>query len=554
MATDLPPERPPLRRRVLIEGAVFVGFLLWAAVATRPLAAHLATGTLAGPDPLVHLWMVHWLTGHAFDPAHLFGGNIFHPTTHPALLTDLSLGTVVLVLPLRLVTSDPVLLFNLATLLAYAFGAWAFHALVFALTGHRGAALLSGFLAAFHPHQVNHAYHLNVLGTGWIALFLLGLHLVVRRGASPGPWRRLLGPVLLAGVSFALTAQTNGYYGVAVVAVALAFAAVHAPALRRPQVAAALAAAAVVGTLLTLPYLQAFRALQDAEGLRRPPGLSVTLAFRPERDLDSIAYLYRTALGYDGERLFPGLLPLVLAAVAVRRRAPGAGFYLAAIAALLLLALGPRLEAAGRVVTLPYAWLFAVPPLNSMRHPFTFAAVANLLLMVLAGMGWSRLAFARRPWSGPAVLALAVLETLAPPREVRSLPAGVPPVYELLKSLPPGPVLEVPVFDEETMLWAARHGLPVVNGVGAFAPVQALVLERYVRNHWVEQVPVDVDASRPTPYLLGRFPVRYVILPTGRKHGYEALAAAFDRSRSFRPVAVAPDGDRIYEVRRTNGR
>ena len=550
MATELPPERPPLRRRLLIEVAVFAGFLLWAAVATRPLAAHLATGTLAGPDPLVHLWMVHWLSGHALDPARLFGGNVFHPTTHPALLTDLSLGTVVLVLPLRLVTGDPVLLFNLATLLAYAFGAWAFHALVFTLTGHRYAALLAGFLAAFHPHQVNHAYHLNVLGTGWIALLLLGLHLVVRRYESAAPVPRLAGPALLAGVSFALTAQTNGYYGVAAVAVALTFAAVHAPALRRPRVAGALAAAALVGALLTLPYLRAFRELQDAEGLRRPPGLSVTLAFRPERDLDSIGYVYRSLLGSDGERLFPGLLPLALAVVAVRRRAPGAWFYVAAVGVLLVLALGPRVEVAGRVVQLPYAWLFAVPPLNSMRHPFTFAAVANLLLMVLAGLGWSRLGLARRRWAGPAVLALAVLETLAPPRQVRPLPAGVPAAYELLKTLPPGPVLEVPMFDEETMLWATRHGLPVLNGVAAFAPVQALVLERYVRNHWVEQVPEDVDASRPTPYLLGRFPVRYVILPTGRKPGYEALAAAFDRSRSFRPVAVSADGDRIYEVQR----
>jgi hypothetical protein len=534
-------------RRVLTEAAVFLGFLAWAAVATRPLAAHLATGTLVGPDPLAHLWIVHWLSGHALDPAHLFGGNVFHPAAHAALLTDLSLGTVVLVLPLRLFTSDPVVLFNAATLLAYAFGAWAFQALVFDLTGHRPAALLAGFLAAFHPHQVNHAYHLNVLGTGWIALFLLGLHRVVTRGA--GPPRALIGPVLLAGVSFALTVQTNGYYGVAVAALAVVFAAAHVPALRRPRVLGSLAAAALLGTLLTLPYLRAFRALQDAEGLRRPAGLSVNLAFQPGRDLDSIGYVYRSVLGSDGERLFPGLLPLALAVIALRRRAPEARFYAAAAAALLVLALGPRLELAGRAVTLPYAWLFAVPPLNSMRHPFTFAAVANLLLMVLAGLGWSRLGLARRAWSGAAVLGLAVLETLAPPRQVRTLPAGVPAAYHMLEGLPPGPVLEVPVFEEETMLWAARHGRPVINGVGAFVPVQTLVLERYIRNHWIEQVPEDLDASRPTPYLLGRFPVRYVILPTGRKHGYEALAAAFDRSRSFRLAAVAPDGDRIYEVR-----
>jgi hypothetical protein len=42
--------------------------------------------------------------------------------------------------------------------------------------------------------------------------------------------------------------------------------------------------------------------------------------------------------------------------------------------------------------------------------------------------------------------------------------------------------------------------------------------------------------------------VRYVIIPAGRKPGLRALAAAFDRSRSFRFVAEARDGDRLYEA------
>jgi hypothetical protein len=529
---------------------VFLGFLAWAAVATRPLLAHLTTGTFVGPDPLVHLWMVHWLSGHAFDPGQLFGGNVFHPTTHPALLTDLSLGAVILVLPVRLFTDEPVVLFNMATLLSYAFGAWAFQLLVFGLTGRRGAALLAGYLAAFYPHQVNHAYHLNVLCIGWIALCLRGLHHIVERGRTGAPASALAGPALLAGLGFALTAQSNGYFGVALLAVSAAFVAVHASALKSPRVLGGLLAAAGLGVLLTLPYLLAFRALQDAEGLRRPPGLSVQLAFHPTRDLDSIGYLYRPWLGADGERLFPGLLPLALAGVALWRRAPAAAFYGAAAAVLVVLSLGPQVVVAGRTVPLPYAWLFAIPPLNGMRHPFSFAAVANLLVMVLAGLGWSRLELSRRGWAGPAVLVLAVGETLAPPRLVRSLPRDLPPVYRLLETLPPGPVLEVPVFADETMLWAARHGRPVLNGVGAFVPVQTLVLERYIRNHWVESVPVDVDTSRPTPYLRDRFPVRYVILPTGRKHGFAELAAAFDRAQSFRLVAEASDGDRLYELRR----
>jgi hypothetical protein len=97
------------------EISVFLLFTAWAVVVTRPLAFRLTTHTLPGPDPLSHLWMVSWLTGHAFQPSQIFHGNIFSPAPHAALMTDLSLGTAVLVLPLRLFTTEPLVLFNLAT-------------------------------------------------------------------------------------------------------------------------------------------------------------------------------------------------------------------------------------------------------------------------------------------------------------------------------------------------------------------------------------------------------------------------------------------------------
>ena len=46
-----------------------------------------------------------------------------------------------------------------------------------------------------------------------------------------------------------------------------------------------------------------------------------------------------------------------------------------------------------------------------------------MLLAVLAGIGWSRLKLSAKPWSGPAVLALAVIETLTPAARPRARPA-----------------------------------------------------------------------------------------------------------------------------------
>jgi hypothetical protein len=518
-------------------------FLALAITATRPLAALVRTHVLGHLDVLVDLWTVHWLTGHFFDPSQIFQGNIFHPARHAVLHSDLSLGTVVLLLPFRPFIHDPVPLINLAALLALAFGGWAFHALAHAVTGDRWAGLLCGVLAAFNSHQMRHVYHLNLLSAGWLALFLLGLHRTLERPT--------VASVALTAVSFSLSAQSSGYYGVAALVLAAVFAAVNARALGRPRVRPALAAAALLGTLLTLPYLIAYLDARHEQGLRRNINMSAAMAFHPAQDLTSDTYAYRWLSPREGERLFPGVLALALGAVAVARRRRGTLFYGTALAVMLLLSLGPRLEVAGRTFELPYKWLFSIPPFDGMRHPYTFAAVALFLLAVLAAIGWVGLRLASRPWAGPLVVLLAVLETLSPPPFVRAVPPGVPPAYEMIRALPPAPILEVPVFAPDTLVWAARHGLPVVNGQGsAFVPGGTRIIARLVENHWVRRVPADLDASKPALYLADVFPALYVIVPPVREPAFRSLAAAFDRSRLFAFVAQAPDGDRIYALRR----
>src|SRR6185295_19643196 len=111
---------------------------------------------------------------------------------------------------------------------------------------------------------------------------------------------------------------------------------------------------------------------------------------------------------------------------------------------------------------------------------------ATFLLSVLAGIGWAAVRARYRPWVGAAVVLVAILETLSPPLAVQAAPPGLPPAYRRLETLPPGPILEVPVFAAETLLWAARHGRPVLNGVGAFVPAQTQALERTINNYWLK--------------------------------------------------------------------
>jgi hypothetical protein len=532
-----------LLRRILRETGIVAFFVGLALLATRPLVTDLPGQTLAGGDPLVDLWTIDWLFEHFFEPGRIFHGNTFYPSRHAVLFSDLSLGTVVLLLPLKALALDPVPVFNLALLAALAFGGWAFCALTRALTGNLWAGLATGTLAAFSSHQLYHIYHINLLTIGWLALFLLGLHRIVARPSA--------GAVVLAGVSAALSAQSSGYYAVGVLVLGLAFLIARRRALVERRRLIALAAGGVLALALTAPYLWSYLSLRTDEGLRRPIGMSVQMAFQPGRDLTSHGYLYGALLGHGGERLFPGLVVLALAAAAVLRRAEQSGFYAATALVLLILSLGPYLDLGGLSVPLPYLGLVQVPPFNGMRHPYTFAALATFLAAVLAGLGWSRLRLASRRWAGPLLVALAVAETLAPPPVLQPIPPGVPDAYHEIGRRPPGGVLEIPLFAEEVLVWAARSGLPMVNGQGsAFVPSRTLVLERRITNHWVEKVPDDADESRPTPYLLEHFPgVRYLIVPAGRKPALAPLAEAFDRSRVFGFLLQTADGDRIYELR-----
>jgi len=380
-------------------------------------------------------------------------------------------------------------------------------------------------------------YHLNLLNAGWIALFVLGL--LRLDTAKPGR------AVVLTGVSFALVAQSSGYYGVAAIVIGLVFV-VHQVRTRRLLLL--LCAAGTLATLLTLPYLQAFLAVHEEQGMSRALVASEAMAFHPTWDLGSQSYLYRRLLGSRGERMFPGLLALGLAPFAFRRPAREAAFLALAVLSLLVLSLGPSLVAFGYQLTLPYRWLVEVPPFDSMRHPISFAVVAVFLLAVLAGLGWSKLALAARPGAGAAVVLLAVLEVLAPPPRLQSAPRGLPPIYQFLETLPPGITLDLPVFDAKTLVWAARHGRPVANGQAAFAPLETLRLGRYLDNHWLRDPPRAIDGNKATRLVLERWPIRYLIVPVGRRPWLAQLALACDRSAHFKLLTTAVAGDRLYEL------
>ncbi len=511
-------------RLVLRELALFAFFLLAAGFVLRPLPFRLGDSIPAGSDPPHHLYILNWLLEHG-GSSDRFEGRMFHPAKNAVLRSDLSLGTVVLMAPLAPFLSEPLVRFNLATWLSLAFSGWAFFWLARAWTGSTLAGIFAGITAVLGSHQSLHYVHLNLLSVGWLPIFVLALDRLLTAATPP--------TAVLTAVSFALVASSSGYYGVAACVIAGVFflRTPSAGAVRWGVIAAGLAA------LLLSPYLVAYAGLHGEESLVRTSRElakgSWTLA-----DLGSRTVIHRLWNKAAGEPLFPGLVVAGLAAFALwrgskRERTLG-------LAALLLFWLG--LGEPGYL----YRLVAFAPPFSSMRHPVTLTAVGLMLLCVLAACGVASVARTRPAW-GAALLALATVETLTPANDFFDVAPGVPPVYEAVLKLPPGPVLEVPPYEAPPLIWAARRGFETVNGGGAFIPALTTRIETTTQNHWLTDSFQPIDESKAASILLNETRMRYLILPAGRRGGLDPLLQRFRECHCFKELGVY-QSDHLYEA------
>lgn len=237
--------------------------------------------------------------------------------------------------------------------------------------------------------------------------------------------------------------------------------------------------------------------------------LPITVEGRPWRDTDPFL---------AGAIVLP--LAIALAVPAGRRfvrGVPGStlGFFAIALVVSALLALGPRLQSAGRLLgTGPYFWLYRfVPGFDGVRVPARFLMLAALFLAILAGLGAAAVA-ARRRRTGLAVIAagsIAILSEswVAPfPTNVRMAPFGfnltprrldmgaeISPLYRIVRDDPGRVVLiefpyGAPPYEILATFYAGYHRRPLVNGYSGFFP------EAYLRReNFLSGIPFDLDAA-----------------------------------------------------------
>ena len=452
-------------------------FLLLAVVHTWPLAIGLSHLSRMHDDAWLNTWAVSWIA-HQLprNPLHLFDANMFHPHGGALAYTEPLVVPGLIAAPIHWLGGSAFLAHNVLVLLGFTFTALAMYALVRAWTGDHRAGLLAGALFAFSTALVTRTAHLQALHIYWLPLAFLALHRVMtrRRGSD------------LAGLGLCVVgaALTSGY-----LVVFVSFALAAAALLRAPdflgrdgarlllRLSATAAVTLVILLVVLRPYLEV--------GYRRPPAAEtaeMTTALSSYLSSAAIVHYLSWSSTYFHEApgiLFPGVVTLVLAAVAIgrRRRTAPRG-----TRRMLLAAAGTGFVLSLGALTPVYTWIYdLVPPVQGLRATHRFGVLVIFALAALAGIGLSGLRWPagarRRTVLAVALLVLATAESFHGKNFYSRFDYATRIRHVVAESSWPGAVLELPIYrrrdsprNAEYVLGSTVHWRPIVNGYGGFAP------------------------------------------------------------------------------------
>ena len=433
------------------------------------------------PDTHLYIWTLAW-DAHAFlhQPFRIFDANIYYPFAGTLAYSENLIGSAFLAAPIIWLTGNLVLAMNLTALITCVLCGTGAFVLARRLHVSLAGAFICGLIFAFAPPRFFRLGQLHMTAVQWIPFSLAFLHSYLDRGR-----RRDL---LLAVACFSLQALSSGHGAIYLVLSIVAlvgwrFVFGGEIAIRRwlGDFGAAGAYLLAPSVWVILPY----RIAQDEAGLLRAyrpgmqPGIESFLASPSRLHLYVQATLLERFIKEPDAYLFPGILVLVLAAVAMtkwparrRLRDNMTAFYF-------LIAVLSTLMFVDRPFEL-WRYLYWLPGFNFIRVPSRFIVLTMLALAVLAGLGFDRIA-ARASRRAKAIGFVAIAALLL--GEYSSYPfAGVPysvdvPAIDRWLDTRPKPfvVAEVPVPSQgdlgalerqqtQSMLHATAHWQKTVHG------------------------------------------------------------------------------------------
>ena len=584
------------RRALCVWGALTLVYTALAALFTWPLTARGGSAVVSPIDSVDSVWRIGQGQERLLSaPWRLFDADVLYPYPRSYLFDELILGAAIVTLPLRLVTANPVAIYNAGLLLTFVLSALAMWALARHLGCGRAAAFAAGLVYAFAPLRFGQLDHIGLLSAQYFPLIIL----LLDRLFTVPRWRDALCLALL----LALQALSSQYYAFFLVFVAGGFIGlrlIQRGARRFPRrglwvrlgVAGGLAACAV------LPFALGYLAVQREHHFARPLAENARYAATvadfftagaqnrlwggataPLRGLGAPSPERALLVGFVAPAL-----ALVGALVAWRR--PLIQYLILLGAGGVALALGPALHLTGDsgsflLGPLPYHFLHRyVPGFDSMRVPARFGILYALSVAALAGVGLTWLtgraaawgaARPRRP-AGALVVALAIggigLESANRPFALSPLETGgaVPPVYRWLAAQPPTVIVELPFHakrdrnNNRVQYFALAHGHTLLNGSSDVVPsgYQALAEELHrgptpralaiLRGLGVTHIVVHDDqtlarVAERTRYVLDNDPG---LTPKVADFGNDAVYRLAPTGHYARLRAAVPRGARVY--------
>lgn len=511
--------------------------------ATWPLASRLAVALPGWPaDNFAFLYKLWW-----FRTALLEEGRspFFDPGSYAPFGFNLGQGepTLTNTVPavvLGSLTND-VVAYNLLALSSFVVSALGAYLLARELSGSRLAALVSAMAFAFCPYRMSQfAGHLQLLGTGWIALAFYFLERLLKTGRPRDG--------VLLGLSFALAALSAWYYAY-MVGLALGFYLLLRLVLSglRPSLGKmlpGLVAGIVVFVVLTSPVAIPSLELWAQGGLTHsakaadehsaaPTDYVVPNPLQPV--WGEIGMRYRAEQNVIESGLYVGAVVALVAGMGwllLRRRTLGEerrlwSTWLVLALVAFVLSLGLTLHDAGGqvrvgqtgVVPLPgqllYDWL---PLYSSMRAFARFGVIVALALSVLLALVWSALLR-----SGPALvkrnpamstlllLALVVTDFWSGPYSWGTSRVETSVTARYLAQLPSGILMQMPLESSQSgpaLFRRVSAGKSVAYGYETFEPPQ-----------WRAHRPaLEEFPEAPALEVLRGWGVRYVVV-SGKLYG-----------------------------------
>jgi hypothetical protein len=541
--------------------------LLYAAltvVMAYPFSLHPAVGVLSiGTDTDLYIWALGWDV-HAFahQPFAIFDANIFFPFRHTLAYSENVVGSALLAAPMIWITHNPMLAFNLVALLSVPLSALGAFVLARRLGASVAGATLCGIVFGFTPPRLLRLDQFHLTTIEWVPFSLAFLHGYFQTGSKRD--------LRLALALFTLQALTSGHGAAMLVlgmALVVGYHLTHGEPLalskRLRDVGLAGALVLVPAALIYLPYREA----QIEIGFRRALddwSISTSSFFSSASHVQTwlLARLPDwTWLKQEPDAwLFPGVLPLLLAAAAFVTRRAVAGrrpeanasryrwLYLVVLVVCLWFAVGP-----------PYGiWrgVYWLPGLNFVRVPSRFMLLGMLALAVLAAAGFDRLAIrlsgARRVATASIVGALLLMEFAAMPFNVEPYQIDPPAIDRWMNSLPkPFAVVEVPLPDSFSvitqerrntlyMLHSLAHFQPIVQGYSGIQP------PGYETLHWQLVRFPDEDSLR----VLARMGVKYAVehvdlIPPSER---AEVAARYERCAQWLTLVHSEGDGRVWSI------